>query len=480
MRSSYEVTSLFQPQPRVGSGLSPYAISMTLHLAGIALVSWTLVHFPMIRPIPPSSRFQVRELRLHMPERVPTSNDQLYPHTVEPPAASGAKASRPAPQAEALPQAAKNIPLPQLPADLGLGKQILLQPQLHLHQQLAEKIPVPNVIMWMPELNRTKIIVPTHPNRPTVSMVQPSVAEPNQEPEVSNLNLAAADRQPKVPTPPAASTSPIVQNGPGTMKTAPATTTTSSDQPTPTAVLSVSNLRMPDGVAVLPPVNETAGQGNAGVSAPQSGAVGTKPSQAGGSGTTNGNSSGSSNSAAATGSSAGPATRSPASSSTGAQAANFENVDHIQLPPNGRFGVVVVGASQTEQYPEAGNIWTDRVAYTVYLHVGLPKTWILQYGRLPEAQANGSGSVARLEAPWPYDVFRPNLLAADINADALMVHGVLNASGKLEQLVVAFPEGFPRSSFVVNALSRWQFRPASQDGKPTPVEILLIIPEEDD
>ena len=168
------------------------------------------------------------------------------------------------------------------------------------------------------------------------------------------------------------------------------------------------------------------------------------------------------------------------SSSTSDQASASETTEHIELPPGGRFGVVVVGSSQTAQYPEAAEFWSDRVAYTVYLHVGLPKTWILQYGLASSEQANGTGSVAHLDAPWPFDIFRPNLLAADVNADALMVHGILNVSGKLEQLAVAFPEGYPHASFVVNALSRWKFRPASQDGKPTPVEILLIIPQEDD
>jgi hypothetical protein len=472
MRSSFEVTSLFQPQPRVRRGVSAYAISMTLHAGGIALGSWALVHFPMVRPAPLASRYDVRELKLHMPELTPSANDRLYPHTPKP--AAPAQASTPAPQ-DAPPQTAKDNtpPLPQLPKDSGAGKQVLLQPRLHLQQQLAEKIPVPNVIMWMPELSRTKIIVPAHPNKPSVSLVQPSLAEPNEELDMSSLSVTAADLQPKIPTPPPGTTSPIVQNGPSTVKMAPTTQTDSSDQPTPTAVLSVSNLRMPNGVAVLPPTNETEGT-SVGAGAPQSGAAGAGTGRAGGNGTdATGN-------AAGTGSAAATATVASGSSSTSAQAAGSETVDHIQLPPNGHFGVVVVGSSQTDQYPEASDVWTDRVAYTVYLHVGLPKTWILQYGLLHAAQANGSGSVGRLEAPWPYDIFRPNLLAADINADALMVHGILNASGKLEQLAVAFPEGFPRASFVVNALSRWQFRPASQDGKPTAVEILLIIPEEDD
>jgi hypothetical protein len=260
------------------------------------------------------------------------------------------------------------------------------------------------------------------------------------------------------------------------VKLPPTTESIDPAQPTPTAVLSISSLSMPDGIAVLPPVNETGtGSTTSGAGAKPAGNGVAAAGQAGGNGSAPGT--GGSGNGTGNGSGAGA---SSAASSTSAQASNSESVDHIQLPPNGRFGVVVVGSSTTGQYPEAAQIWSDRVAYTVYLHVGLPRTWILQYGLLRGTQANGTGAVGRLDAPWPYDIFRPNLLAEDVDADALMVHGVLNASGRLEQLAVAFPEGFPHASFVVNALSRWQFRPASQDGKPTPVEILLIIPEESD
>jgi hypothetical protein len=61
-----------------------------------------------------------------------------------------------------------------------------------------------------------------------------------------------------------------------------------------------------------------------------------------------------------------------------------------------------------------------------------------------------------------------------------MVHGILNVYGKLESLAVAFPQDYSHGSFVLAALSRWQFRPALSKGKATPVEILLIIPDEVD
>jgi hypothetical protein len=449
MDSTFEITSLFDQKPPVRRGLfgSAYALSMLMHASGIGLVTFVLLHVPAIREVPVNQRYALRELRLHMPEYVPTANDRLYPDRVK------RHTPQPAPPADA---AKSDVPLlPPLPTQGGISKQILMQPKLHIQDQLADKIPVPAAVMWMPELSHPKIIIPARPTLATHAAVPPSLAEPNEELEISQLSVSSMDLQPKVPTPPPSTTTPLAQNGPDLVKLPPTTQSVDTGQPTPTALLSVSSIQMPEGIAILPPVNES-GTGSKTVGA------GARPAGNGSS------------------SAAHPGAGGADASSTSAEASASETVDHIQLPPDGRFGVVVVGSSQTAQFPEAAEFWSDRIAYTVYLHVGLPKTWILQYGLPHAGQANGSGSVAHLDAPWPFDIFRPNMLAVDVNADALMVHGVLNASGKLEQLAVAFPEGYSHASFVVNALSRWKFRPASQNGKPTAVEILLIIPEEDD
>lgn len=156
------------------------------------------------------------------------------------------------------------------------------------------------------------------------------------------------------------------------------------------------------------------------------------------------------------------------------------STEHVALPKDGRFGVVAVGISLEEEYPQAADIWADRVAYTAYLHVGLRKTWILQYSATPAMDMAGAGQVQRLDAPWPYDILRPNLPSRDAHAGALMVHGVLNQAGRLESLAVASPNRFRYASFVLRALSQWQFRPAVANGQATPVEVLLIIPEEMD
>ena len=155
-----------------------------------------------------------------------------------------------------------------------------------------------------------------------------------------------------------------------------------------------------------------------------------------------------------------------------------DGTHHITLPMDGQFSVVVVGTSLADECPEALEIWNDRVAYTAYLHVGLSKNWILQYSLVRSAETAAAGTVARLEAPWPYDIVRPNLVSRDLNADALMVHGILSQTGRFESLAIAFPAQYRRASFVLHALQQWQFRPARQNGKATAVEVVLIIPDE--
>jgi hypothetical protein len=145
------------------------------------------------------------------------------------------------------------------------------------------------------------------------------------------------------------------------------------------------------------------------------------------------------------------------------------------MPKDGKFGVVVVGSSMAEEYPEIVGLWGSRMAYTVYLHVGLGKSWILQYS-LPAAADNGAS--ARIEPPWPYAMERPGLAPGDLNGDAIMVHGFVNTSGRFEKLAIVFPVDFSQSKFVLGALEQWQFRAAMQNGLLTAVEVLLIIPAE--
>jgi hypothetical protein len=104
----------------------------------------------------------------------------------------------------------------------------------------------------------------------------------------------------------------------------------------------------------------------------------------------------------------------------------------------------------------------------------------MQYS-LPRASlAALAGNVTRLDAPWPYNIVRPNISADAFNSDAILVHGFVNTDGKFESLSLAFPPDFSQAQFVLGALSQWQFRPAAQNGKAERVEVLVIIPEEEE
>jgi hypothetical protein len=102
----------------------------------------------------------------------------------------------------------------------------------------------------------------------------------------------------------------------------------------------------------------------------------------------------------------------------------------------------------------------------------------MQYSLPPNAEAAAGGTVSRLEAPWPYNIVRPNLSPGTVDADALLVRGFVDQSGRFEDLAIFFPQSFSDAQFVLTALQQWQFRPAMQNGQPTKVEVLLIIPEE--
>jgi hypothetical protein len=101
----------------------------------------------------------------------------------------------------------------------------------------------------------------------------------------------------------------------------------------------------------------------------------------------------------------------------------------------------------------------------------------MQYLRPRVTEAAARGTVSRLEAPWPYNIVRPNLAPGAIDADALMVRGFVDQYGRFEDLTIVFPQPFSSAQFVLTALQQWQFRPALQDGQAARVEVLLIIPE---
>jgi len=154
---------------------------------------------------------------------------------------------------------------------------------------------------------------------------------------------------------------------------APVTTVASSEQPIAAAVMSLSDLRMTEGSVTLPTRERdrlfnfawVAAQGQTGSGNPASKTVEWEWNQV---------------IERPIGSRwvAGSRTKADSTPAHGADAAsgsgNQSSADHITLSRDGQFGAVVVGAALEEKYPELAGLWSGRMAYTVYLHVGLARS----------------------------------------------------------------------------------------------------------
>jgi hypothetical protein len=462
--------SLFSERPELTQRPSSFIFSVLAHGAAIAVLSFGIIYTPQINQRIVTRRYTVRHLDLHAPIDQPRRSAAQGvgypgPHENESKPPAGKK---PAAHPSALRQT----------ADAQKGPQTLVQPDILDPLKLTQETPVPTFDIWTPKKEPVKNIVAPLPEPATAADVKPSVKAPNDEINLADMAISSTNKpSDKFPVLPA-TTSPLVVHGPTAVQLPPVSTSQTAAQPTPAAVMSISDLRMPDGKTTLPPVNETVDQSAPGMLAPgqaAAGAAGPASEKAGGAGTAQGTGeTGQPNGVAANRSGTNPGT------ATGPGPDNGLTTAHITLPHNGEFGAVVVGGSLTEKFPELAAIWNDRMAYTVYLHVGLAKSWILQYSLPRSAEAAQAGNVTHLEAPWPYNIMRPNIPPGSFNSDAILVHGFVTQAGRFEALGIAFPPDFQQGQFVLDALNQWEFRAAAQNGQTMRVEVLLIIPEEDD
>jgi hypothetical protein len=480
MRSSPAI-SLFTQQPQSSQRASSFVISSLLHAVVLGVVSFGFLYAPRVNTQAAAERFTVRQVELDRPDPDTLSSaaiSSLYPgprtdaHT----AANGSAAAPPSSRR----QIAQRTP----------SLQTLLQPAVPHDQLLMKEVLLPALLLWSADTARTKNITPPPQHERAAAEVRPSLDPPNREANLADLQVSSTNFASEVPMPQPSATSPVTVHGPEQAQRVPETTSVHSGQPASAAVMSISDLNIAHGTVVLPFANAAAPGNSSGALAagPKGNSLqpGSGDSASKGAGKDAGSSHDNPAKSAAAGvaaaqngasSGAGNANRASAAGQGGEQGNGHSSV-RITLPRNGQFGVVVVGSTMEEQYPETSGIWSGRMAYSVYLHVGMAKNWILQYSLPRAADAAAAGYLTRVDAPWPYYIVRPDLAAGQVNADALMIHGFVNEAGRFEGLTVAFPPEFAQARLVLDDLEQWQFRPAAQNGKPAKVEVLLIVPEE--
>ena len=454
MRSPRTIT-LFAESTDIGQKPTTFLASIFFHCLAIGLVFFVALYSPRLDRRASNERFNIRRLDLTVPAEAlrRSESSKLYP------------TSKPADLKD--PSTGKPAVMRQV-AQAPKGPQMLLQPDLAKQITLPDQVQVPTLMVWSPSKATVKTIVAPPPAKPTSANIRPSPAPPTQAANLANISIAATELpHPKLPTLPA-TTSPIAVPGPE-VQMAPTSISQIAAHPSPAAVMSLSDVHMVQGTVVLPPVNESPASNSEGMLAP-----GEAHNSPPGTGNRDGKGGSSNGKAGNMADGRGPASPLPSGNGTG----NQMTATRITLPKEGQFSAVIVGASLEDQFPEMTRVWAGRLAYTVYLKVGLAKSWILQYS-LPMAEAAATaGSISRLDAPWPYNIVRPNLNIDPSESETIMVHGFVNQAGHFEGLKVVYPPQFPQTQFVLASLDQWQFRPAARNGQLSRVEILLIIPEE--
>ncbi len=499
MRSSRTI-SLFTVQPEPPRGPSALVASAVLHASAIALVLSAFVYAPQFRLNTPNV-YMMQHVDLNMPYppiHKEGGSGSLYPKS----SSSGAESS-----------AHENLAAPASSRvhfmHRKLAPQTLIDPDVDPNKMLPKETPLPSMLLWSGHRPKIQVLTPPRPQPPSITLDKPKLNFPNKETQIADLNISSTRFQSKLPMPLPSNTSPVVLKRDLDVQRIPETGSISSIDATPAAILSASDLQMNQGRVTMPGANQSAegtdqgglgtgkaanslqhGVGDSGSTGSDKGAgkgqnaTGGQSAGAGSGGSQKGPGNGTAGNGNQAGTSGGngtghnPGSGSGQSNGHGSGDGDNGSVTRISVPKNGTFGVVVVGSSLDEQYPETSEVWKGRLAYSVYLHVGLEKSWILQYS-LPRAADSATAGSARLEAPWPYYIVRPNLNPDDASSDSVMVHGFVDETGHFEKLSVVFPTdlGFAREQLVLGALQQWQFRAGTRDGQVAKLEVLLIIPE---
>jgi hypothetical protein len=434
--------------------------------------------------------------------------------------------------------APRKFELPAMPQHQWV-EQTLVQLELPPELGLKSAIRLPTVVIWDPQRARLprppakKFIAPARTEvarAPQSILAEPKLEIPNQERNIADINFSApriTDIPPALPKPPS-STTPIRIVNAAPSGVVPQSSTADSAQREAANIISIPDMPIPGGqVLLLPPANQVAtahmagggdqgtgsetSSGNAGVgqgtqpgngkgAAPGAGegalpggnaasgggggagAAGAGAAGSGGRGagqgvlaaTGVGPGTGAAGRGTGTGSGSGPG------AGDGSGTSSARPVARIVRPNDGHFAAVVLGSSAAGAYPEAVGALGGRLVYTVYLRVGTKKNWIMQYclPRSADQSVKVKGAATPVDPPYPFLMLRPELeFAAEM--DYVIVHGMVNASGKFEQLSMVGVTGFPSEKLLLSSLGLWQFRPATRDGQPAMVEILLIIPREE-
>jgi hypothetical protein len=117
--------------------------------------------------------------------------------------------------------------------------------------------------------------------------------------------------------------------------------------------------------------------------------------------------------------------------------------------------------------------------YTVYLSVGTGREWILRYCAPNSVKTVQSENVVVLDNPTPIRAPYPRVTVVPAISQATaeaVLHGFLTAQGMFRALQAVNKADTLLLSRMEPYLAQWEFRPATRDGQPIELEIILVVP----
>jgi hypothetical protein len=156
------------------------------------------------------------------------------------------------------------------------------------------------------------------------------------------------------------------------------------------------------------------------------------------------------------------------------------------VPAQTSYGMTIVStASSGGGLPDYG-VFSGEKVYTVYLDARIttddpPVAWTLQYAPLRDSKtATAAAGIQKGLAP-PYAIFKqiprwPKELVRRFPGKVVVVSAVIDAQGKLEQMLIVQSPDDRLTEGISEALNQWVFRSAELNGHPVAVKIMLGIP----
>jgi hypothetical protein len=159
----------------------------------------------------------------------------------------------------------------------------------------------------------------------------------------------------------------------------------------------------------------------------------------------------------------------------------------IEHPVNATYDLVVTQSGADQVIPESAGALSGQPVHTVYLQVGAPRAWILQYcvpKEISPAASAVAGAVVTigsppppLKAPFPLVTILPPAAMLPRNG-YIIVHGFVDTSGQLKDLAIIRAPNKNIQDLILPDLGKWRFLPAVRNGAPVTVEIVLAIPQQ--